>query len=344
MSKTLIRVLCAILSVTLLLTAVSCGKKGTKILESSKAEKTPVMKIGGFDVPMELYRYIVLNYKSDFESGASPEIWLGESGSSLLEDLHGSATETLAFLYATISLADEYGIHADDSFITDTVDRQMKAIYEEYDNDYEAYAEYLRSYNMNDSVYRFFVRNDILAEELIAEMERRGEIPTDEGDLRAILAGDDVVRVKQILLTAENGESDEEMERRAADLLDRALSGEDFDTLVQKEGRDLFMFNNPDGYYATRGIYHHEFEEAAFSLAVGGISGVCRTDAGWSILKRYEKDPGYLDEHFDDLANDYITGQYNLRLEEREDALLRDGIENLPALEEYTVFNLESTY
>ena len=77
---------------------------------------------------------------------------------------------------------------------------------------------------------------------------------------------------------------------------------------------------------------------------MGGISGVCRTDAGWSILKRYEKDPGYLDEHFDDLANDYITGQYNLRLEEREDALLRDGIENLPALEEYTVFNLESTY
>ncbi|MCR4904896.1 MAG: peptidylprolyl isomerase [Clostridiales bacterium] len=343
MSKNLFRVLCALLSVLFLFSCVSCSRKGEKLLESSKAEKTPVMKVGGFDVPMELYRYLALNYKRDFESGASPDIWLGDSGAALLEDLHGSVTDTLAYLYATVSLADEYGIHPDDPFVTDTVDRQMKAVYEEYGYDYEAYLEYLRSYNMNDSVYRFFVRNDVLAEELVVAMEKRGEIATDDAALKKILAGDEVVRVKQILVTAD-GMTDEEAEAKAALLLDRVRAGEDFDTLVQKESRDLFMFNNPDGYYISRGTYHREFEDAAFALAVGETSGVIRTDAGWSILKRYEKEQSYLDEHFDDLADEYIAGQYNMRLEEREQALLAEGIEKLPALEDYPVFNLEATY
>lgn len=344
MPKSLFRVLCALLSVLLLFSAVSCGKKGEKLLESSKEEKTPVMKIGGYDVPLELYRYLALNYKRDFESGASSDIWLGESGAALLGELQQSVTETLAHLYATVSLADDYGIHADDPYVTDTVERQMKAVYEEYGDDYEAYDEYLRSYNMNDSVYRFFVRNDVLAEELIAEMEKRGEIPTDDASLRAILAGGDVVRVKQILLTTENGESDEKLRAKASSLLARAQAGEDFDELVRKEGRDLFMFNNPDGYYVVRGIYHREFEKTAFSLEVGEISELCLTEAGWSILKRYEKEQSYLDGHFDDLADEYITGQYNIRLEEREAALLAEGAESLPALADYPVFNLEATY
>ena len=343
MPKTVFRVLCALLAVLFLFTAVSCGKKGEKLLESSKAEKTPVMKIGGYNVPMEIYRYLALNYKRDLEAGESADVWLGESGEALLEELEHDVTAALAYLYATVSLADDYGIHADDAYIADTVEMQMKALYEDYGDDYEAYVEYLRSYNMNDSVYRFFVRNDVLAEELVAEMEKRGEIPTDDASLRAILAGDEVVRVKQILVTAEDM-TDEEAEAAANSLLDRVRAGEDFDTLVQKEGRDLYMFNNPDGYYISRGSYHREFEDAAFSLAVGETSGVIRTDAGWSILKRYEKEQSYLNEHFDDLADEYITGQYNIRLEEREAALRAEGVEKLPALENYPVFQLEATY
>ena len=343
MPKTVFRVLCALLAVLLLLASVSCGKKGEKLLESSKAEKTPVMKIGGYDVPMEMYRYLALNYKRDLEAGRSSDVWLGEGGAALLEELDHDVSAALAYLYATVSLADDYGIHADDAYITDTVEMRMKALYEEYDNDYEAYVEYLRSYNMNDSVYRFFIRNDVLAEELVAEMEKRGEIPTDDASLRAILAGDEVVRVKQILVTAEDM-TEEEAETAANLLLDRVRAGEDFDTLVQKEGRDLYMFNNPDGYYISRGSYHREFEDAAFSLAVGETSGVIRTDAGWSILKRYEKEQSYLNEHFDDLADEYITGQYNIRLEEREAALRAEGVEKLPALADYPVFQLEATY
>ncbi|MCR5682126.1 MAG: hypothetical protein K6G29_06715, partial [Clostridiales bacterium] len=100
MPKTVFRVLCALLAVLLLLASVSCGKKGEKLLESSKAEKTPVMKIGGYDVPMEMYRYLALNYKRDLEAGGSSDVWLGEGGAALLEELDHDVSAALAYLYA----------------------------------------------------------------------------------------------------------------------------------------------------------------------------------------------------------------------------------------------------
>ena len=217
MQKTLFRTLCALMSVLLLLSAASCGKKGERLLESSKAETTAVMRIDGRDVPLEIYRYLALNYKRDYEAGSSSDIWLGESGAALLEELQENVTASLAYLYATVSLAEEYGIRTDDPFVTDTVDRRMKAVYEEYGNDYEAYVEYLRTYNMNDSVYRFLVRNDVLAEELAAEMQKRGEIPADDASLRKILAGDEVVRVKQILVTADSMTEEEAIAKTRSD-------------------------------------------------------------------------------------------------------------------------------
>ena len=101
------------------------------------------------------------------------------------------------------------------------------------------------------------------------------------------------------------------------------------------------MFNNPDGYYVTRGTYHEAFEETAFTLAVGEISGIVRTDAGWSILKRFEKEAGYLAEHFDELAMDYMSGLYNIRLEQHASTL---SAEPTDLFASYTIFNLDTTY
>ena len=337
------RVLALFCAALVLLPAAACSKKGEKLLESSSLEKTVVMTIGGFDVPLELYRYVALNYKADYESGASPDIWLGEEGAALLEELNENTEATLVYLCATPTLAEQYGIRADDAYVKDTVQMKMEAVYEEFDNDYAAYDEYLRSHNMNDSVYRFLVRNDILAEELTARMGAAGEIPMDDDTLKKVLGSDEVIRVKQILVSADDGLGEEEMEAKASALLERALAGEDFDDLVQHEGRDLYMFNNPDGYYISRGVYHREFEEAAFSLAVGEIGGPVRTDAGWSVLRRYEKEQAYLDSHFEELAENYIAGQYNLLLEAHE-AALADQVVPGEKLSDYTIFNLDSTY
>lgn len=331
MKKTVILLLLA----GLLTSAVSCVDD-TKVLKSSKEEKTVVMTVDGYDVPMELYRYVALQYKSSYTGSSTPDIWLGESGAALLEELNADVDASIIRLYTTLSLCDDYGIKPDDSYIADAVDITMDEIYESYAYDYEAYASAIAEYNMNDSVYRFIVRNDILAEELLAKMMANGEVPSTDEQIRPILYGDELIRIKQILVN-DTTLTEEENRKLAEEAYNRAVAGEDFDMLVNKYGDDWQMFNNTDGYYISRGSYTAAFEDAAFALEIGEISGLLKTDAGYSIIQRLEKDNAYIDKHFSTLADEYLKGLYNIALEEHEKTLT---VERTEKIADYTIFSM----
>ena len=341
MLQSIRRALSLLSALALLITLSACGGDEKKVLESSKTEKTVVMTVGGFEIPLELYRYVALSYKAEYEKDASGEIWLGEEGTRLLAKLNAEVEENLTLLAAPLALGRQWGIEADDADITDAVERTMEEAYKDSDYDYAAYAEYLRGYNMNDAVYRYLTRNEIIGEEIVAKMSLDGVLPTDKNELYEILKGDALIRVKQILVPFDNGKTREENLLLAEELYRMVGDGADFDEMVQTYGGDLFMFNNPDGYYMTAGNYHEAFEEAAFALSVGEVSGIVETDAGFSIIKRYEKDPAYLSSHLDELSDAYIEGQYRLALEE-----CAAGLEISPTekLADYTIFNLENTF
>ncbi len=332
----------AVLGATLL-SVTACGNN-KEILESSKEDKTVVMTVAGQEVPLELYRYVALNYKRDYESGKTSDIWLGDAGAALMQELNADVEETIVTLYATLAMCGEYGIKADDAYITDSLEITMDAVYEEYEYDYKAYADAIAQYNMNDSVYRFILRNELLADELLNAMIERGEIPNDDAAIQAVFDSDEFIRVKQILISTDNQtfvsaeeKSDEECLALAEDLLRQVKGGADFDELVQKKGQDLFMFNNDDGYYFARGYLDKAFEDAAFALEIGEISDVVKTSTGYSIIKRYEKDPAYIAKRFDTLREDYIGGLYNLAVE-----AFAEGLTVTPtdALAGYSIFNL----
>ncbi|MBO4931049.1 MAG: peptidylprolyl isomerase [Clostridia bacterium] len=342
--KTVTRLAAGAVLGTILLSATACGND-KDILQSTKEDLTTVMTVAGHDVPLEMYRYVALNYKNDYESEKSSDIWLGEAGTALMQELNADVEETIVTLYATLAMCEEYGIRADDAYITDSLEITMDAVYEEYEYDYKAYADAIAQHNMNDSVYRFVLRNELLADELLNAMIERGEIPNDDASVQAVFDSDEFIRVKQILISTEedmlfsSGDkmSEEECLAAAEDLLAQAKGGADFDELVQKKGQDLFMFNNDDGYYFARGYLDQAFEDAAFALDIGEISDVVRTSAGYSIIKRYEKDPAYIDKHFDDLRGDYIGGLYNLAVD-----AFAEGLTVTPtdALADYSIFNL----
>ncbi len=339
MKKTILRSATAVLCAASVLFCGSCAKDKDD-LKSTKVEQTVLMTIDGYEVPLELYRYVALNYKADYESGKSSDIWLGETGSALLAELNESVNETLVSLYSVLCVCDDYGIDPASQYITDTVEYEMDAVYTSYDRDYDAYLEDLRTANMNDAVYRFILRNDILSEELLEKMKEQGDIPDDQATIRAALSGDDFIRVKQILISTEETLTDDEALAKAEDLWKQVEAGANFDKLIQEHGRDLFMFSNDDGYYICRGTYQKSFEEAAFALAIGEHSGVIRTDAGYSILKRYEKEEDYLTTHYEELAELYQVSALNLFLEQRMEGIAPVATEKLA---EYTIFNLEST-
>ena len=337
--KTVTRLAAGVLLGTVLLSATSCGDD-KKILESTKDDKIVVMTVAGHDVPLELYRYVALNYKRVYETGKSSDIWLGESGSALMEELNADVEETIVTLYATLAMCEEYGILADDAYITDSLEITMDAVYEEYEYDYKAYADAIAQYSMNDGVYRFIMRNELLSAELLNALTEAGKIPDDDAVIREVFDSDEFIRVKQLLSSNENGVSDEECLTRAEELLEQINSGADFDELVQKKGQDLFMFNNDDGYYFARGYLDTAFEDAAFALDIGETSDIVKTSAGYSIIKRYEKDPAYIEKHFEDLREDYISGMYNLAVEAYAETLTVQATEEL---KNYSIFNLTDT-
>ena len=327
--------LCAI---TLLLSGCANDKK---ILKSTKAESTVIGSVGGFDVPMEIYRYVALNYRADYENG-DPDVWLGESGQALLVELNADVDRTVTNLYTTLAMCRDYGINADDAYIADSVDRAMETIYDNAGRNYRSYLEGLAEYNMNDAVYRFFVRNNILAEELVSKMTEKGELPdpADMDAFRAVAESDEFVRVKQILIAFGEERTDDEVRAEAEKIKKKLDAGVDYEKLLSDEGEDVFMFSNPDGYYLSRGSYYEEFEDAAFSLDVGETSGVIETPAGCSIIRRYEKEEDYIDDNLDEMFVTYRDGLYNLALEAKNEEL---SVEWNEKAEKYNIFTLKAS-
>lgn len=307
-------------------------------LKSSEEELTPVATVGKYDVPYELYRYVALTYKDQFEAGKSVDIWLGESGESLMAELKENIDISLVKMYTTVSLCEKYGLSADSPLVTSNVNVRMDELYESYGNDLKTYAKEIGEYHMNDGVYRFIVQNEVMSEELFYLLQSNGLIESDEEVLREMIQSDTFIRVKQILIADDNGKSDEENLATITDIYNQLENGADFDTMIGMYGQDLYMFNNEDGYYIAPGSRYQEFEEAAFSLDVGEYSGIVKTLAGYSIIMRYEKDPQYLDNHFSELCQEYYDGVYNTILEEHAATLT---VTHLPALDNYSILTME---
>jgi peptidyl-prolyl cis-trans isomerase D len=102
-------------------------------------------------------------------------------------------------------------------------------------------------------------------------------------------------RARHILLRTPPGASDEqvaEIEQRAAVLIERIEAGEDFAQLAETASDDPgSKANGGDLGYFSRGTMVPEFEDAAFSLEPGTLSGPIRTNYGIHILRVEDRKP-----------------------------------------------------
>jgi len=98
---------------------------------------------------------------------------------------------------------------------------------------------------------------------------------------------EETVEAAHILFKVDNPAKDAEVKAKAEEVLKRAKAGEDFAALAKKYSEDTS--NAGQGGYLgpfQRGQMVKEFEDAAFSLKPGEISGLVRTeDYGYHIIK-----------------------------------------------------------
>lgn len=305
-----------------------------RIPKSTKEESAAVLSIDEFSVPYEQLRYVVRNY---MDSYGDASFWTEETAAQFSEVILADSFDTLKTQYAILSLAKQYGIERTDDAITELVDSQMEAVIAEY-GDVSAYTEALTAGHMTDSVYRFFLSVNACSEELYYAMLEAGDLEADAAVIEEKIRGDEFVRIKQILIENDEGEDPAENLALAENLRARAAAGEDFDALVNEYGEDLYMFKNTDGYYLCRGVWYHDFEDTAFALAVGEVSGVIETEAGYSILLRCEKEDAYIDENLATLCEDYRDACFSLLIEERAAGMTVTTNENFA---QYTILTMD---
>ena len=294
----------AFLSVIFVLAAVFSACGGTK-------DSTVVMKLGGIDVRYDVYRFAVLTERAALEEK------YGEDLSA--EQLRAGVVNYLKGIYAVLSLAADRGLFPDDPAIAESAKSARAADVAAAGGESEFLAS-IREAGMNEYVYGFIAKASALDDELYYAMLNSGDLVSDEASVRAFLESEECVRVRQVLVTTDN-RTDERAAEIAREVRALAADGADFDELISRYGEDMNMFGSTQGYYLMRGVMYREFEDAAFALGVGEVSEVVKSPAGYSVIKRLEKDADYMKNHFDKLTEDYCEAQYSLACEERAGTL-----------------------
>ena len=101
-------------------------------------------------------------------------------------------------------------------------------------------------------------------------------------------------------------------------ILSDALSGENFDTLIEEYSEDT----TGGDYCFTAGQLLEEFEYAVSSISSGEIySEVVETEVGYHIVMRTDITEDYINSHFDDLRSAYLARRFNETLTEYSDTL-----------------------
>lgn len=310
-----------IISLFLCVVMIALSLSSCTVLSSTSREKEIVLTVGEYEVPYELYYYLSENLKADNKEISDKE-------------LEEKVFEMIGEMYAVFSLAEDYGISYDDEYISSMVDDAVSLAIEECGSKGDYKKELEESY-MNDSVFRFLEKHSRTADELLSAMIGSGKYPTDDDGIIALAASDEFICVKQILVMSEDSVSrgedmyfstgEKHTEKEAQEIAEKAhekaVAGEDFDTLVKEYGESLYMFNNTDGYYVCRGMWEKENENAVFALDIGEISPVVKSSSGYSVFLRCEKSDSYIKNNVDKIADDYYSAQYNILLEKRIDSL-----------------------
>lgn len=286
------------------------AKRETAYLESYGQT---ALYAGSYTVTYDLYRYFYLNYKAELKGDYQNDAG-GVETDALDRAVRARVAEAVRGLYGTVALAADYGITPEDGDIKVSATEYIDAVRDYYGA--SGYTAELEKNFMTDKVFDFLVRMDGTEDKLFAAMTAEGgAIESGDEALLAIFRGDAFVRVKQIFIENDAGESVEDNRALADEVLAEYRGGVDFATLIGRYSEDFSM--PADGYYFTHGEMTAAFEAAAFALGEGEVSEVVESGDGFHILLRLPKDESYITAHFDELKSQYQNAQFYAKIDAR---------------------------
>jgi peptidyl-prolyl cis-trans isomerase D len=128
---------------------------------------------------------------------------------------------------------------------------------------------------------------------------------------RDMFRTDEERRARHILITPASGESAEETEARAADVVERVRGGEEFDALAAELSDDPGTAQQGgDLGWIAPGMLAGPFEDALFAMQAGEVRGPVETNFGYHVIRLDDIRAGEeqtLDEVRDDLLEEFRT-------------------------------------
>ncbi len=252
-------------------------------------DKIHLLNIDGLEISGALYRYY------------------SYTNNGSLSKIQKAAGENTAM----IRLSQSVGLKISRSVLCDMLTDYYNAKYARYTN--SDYKTILESNRLSDKVFaQLTVTNELIPLLISHYYEKIDASKTSE-----FAISDGYVCARHILISKNR----ENAYGLIKDIEEKLKDGEDFSSLEDKYGEDVGMNERPYGYFFKKGTMVKEFEDAAFALNIGQISGIVTTDYGYHIIQRLDITPSSLFQspeyetvrayaavkHFNDAADSLIS-------------------------------------
>lgn len=261
-------------------------------------EEPYVAKVNNQAIAYADYEKNFMIFKKQIEANVGEDIWTQDAGEG---KTYGTVfkEQILEKLIEDEMLSQEAikaGLKVDEEEIASQLENFKKQI-----ETNKEYKEYLEKNGISDDFIKKQMEIDNLLMSFRVDYEKKNPIP--EADIKKYYEENqaeftiDEVRASHILFkTVDDNrlpldESAKEAVRtKAQEILDRVKAGEDFAKLAKEYSEDPGSAENGgDLNFFPRGQMVKPFEDAAFSMEVGQISGLVESNFGYHIIKVTDK-------------------------------------------------------
>jgi len=172
------------------------------------------------------------------------------------------------------------------------------------DKDLQAYfqknAARYQQKEQRQAQYVLITPDDVRANVNVSDVEMKQYYTSHLEDYRV----PDRVKVSHILFktTGKSPEQVKQLEKTATDVLAKIKAGANFADMAKKYSEDTSAQNGGDIGWITHGQTVKEFEDTAFNMAPGQVSGLVHTTYGIHIIKVFDKQTAHL-QSFNDVQS-----------------------------------------
>ena len=288
--------------------------------------KTVVGKVGEFEVRYEELYFLSVNYAQILDARYGEYSTLDEQARAAYDaELCELVYENVVTNHAILTLCKKYGLTLDSEGLDERVDKYVEnMIATEFGGSRSDYKNSLSEYGMTENYVEFTAAVDLLYSDLLTKLLEDGTIPNGDDEVISII-NEDFICTWHIMVA--NDEGDDIAENRA--LIEEALKKYNdgkmsmFELIGSKYNEDLSV---PfEGNYIARGHADKEYENAAFALEVGEISGVVESRgvtangdrvSCFYLIKRLPIDMDYVKANLYELKEIYYDGVMASMLDE----------------------------